>query len=253
MPWSPRAEGRPGTDGFASRYRELRRKRVSVERVATVDSPRGEIVLLRRADGTLELRVDGVFVMDTAHTESERRLAGAALEVLTGSGDVPAAGGRVLIGGLGLGFTLHEVLAEPLVNGVTVAELEPAVIDWYRRGLVPELAEDRSDPRTRLRAADVTTVLSEHASGSLDLVLLDVDNGPDYLVHTANAPVYERDFLLTCRDRLAPGGVLAIWSATHSPELEATMREVFDVLNRREIPVTLQNLRTEYHLYLGSR
>ncbi|SDP44541.1 Spermidine synthase [Actinopolyspora xinjiangensis] len=223
--------------------------RVSVERVATVDSPRGEIVLLRRADGALELRVNGVFVMDTAHTDSERRLARTALNALKTS----KGGTRVLIGGLGLGFTLHEVLAEPLVGEVTVAELEPAVIDWYRSGLVPELADDPHDRRVRLRAADVTEVLAEHANGSLDLVLLDVDNGPGYLVHTDNVTVYERDFLTTCHSRLAAGGVAAIWSAARSAELEATMRAVFETVRRSTVPVTLGTLKTEYHLYLGIR
>ncbi|MGJ7906108.1 spermidine synthase [Actinopolyspora sp. H202] len=227
---------------------------MSVERVATVDSPRGEVVLLRRADGTLELRVNGVFVMDTAHTESERMLARTALDSLPvpeseGSGQ----GARVLIGGLGLGYTLHEVLGEPLVREVTVAELEPAVIEWYRSGLVPELADDRSDERIHLFASDVTAVLAERTSGSLELILLDVDNGPGYLVHDANETVYERAFLIDCHNRLAAGGVVAIWSAAHSSELETTMREVFDTVRRHTIPVTLGSLRTEYHLYLGTR
>ncbi|SDK07295.1 Spermidine synthase [Actinopolyspora mzabensis] len=227
---------------------------MSVERVATVDSPRGEVVLLRRADGTLELRVNGVFVMDTAHTESERLLARTALDSLP----VPEAegnrhGARVLIGGLGLGYTLHEVLAEPLVREVAVAELEPAVIEWYRSGLVPELADDRSDERVYLFASDITAVLAERTSGSLELILLDVDNGPGYLVHEANETVYEPAFLTDCRSRLAAGGVVAIWSAAHSLELETTMREVFGTVRRHTIPVTLGSLRTEYHLYLGTR
>ncbi|ASU78228.1 hypothetical protein CDG81_07870 [Actinopolyspora erythraea] len=228
-------------------------RRVSVERVATVDSPRGEIVLLRRADGTLELRVNGVFVMDTAHTDSERRLARTALDALETSVSGAAGRPRVLIGGLGLGFTLHEVLAEPLVREVTVAELEPAIIDWYRNGLVPELADDPHDRRVRLRAADVTEVLAEQPSGSLDLVLLDVDNGPGYLVHTDNVTVYERDFLTTCHSRLSAGGVAAIWSAARSAELETTMRDVFETVRRSTVPVTLGTLETEYHLYLGIR
>ncbi|WP_198319549.1 spermidine synthase [Actinopolyspora erythraea] len=226
---------------------------MSVERVATVDSPRGEIVLLRRADGTLELRVNGVFVMDTAHTDSERRLARTALDALETSVSGAAGRPRVLIGGLGLGFTLHEVLAEPLVREVTVAELEPAIIDWYRNGLVPELADDPHDRRVRLRAADVTEVLAEQPSGSLDLVLLDVDNGPGYLVHTDNVTVYERDFLTTCHSRLSAGGVAAIWSAARSAELETTMRDVFETVRRSTVPVTLGTLETEYHLYLGIR
>ncbi|MDP9640407.1 spermidine synthase [Actinopolyspora lacussalsi] len=227
---------------------------MSVERVATVESPRGEVVLLRRADGTLELRVNGVFVMDTAHTESERLLARTALESLPASGTEESRhGARVLVGGLGLGYTLHEVLADPFVREVTVAELEPAVIDWYRSGLVPELADDRSDERIHLCASDVTAVLAERTSGSLELILLDVDNGPGYLVHDANETVYEQDFLANCHSGLAAGGVVAIWSAAHSEELETTMREVFDTVRRHPIPVTLGSLRTEYHLYLGTR
>src|SRR5699024_3121660 len=91
-------------------------------RVASAVSPRGEVTLHRREDA-LDLRVNGVFVMDTAETGTERALARAAL---AGSQRVD----RVLLGGLGLGFTAAEVLADPRVELVDVVEIEPAVIDW---------------------------------------------------------------------------------------------------------------------------
>ncbi|PRW64404.1 hypothetical protein CEP50_05650 [Actinopolyspora mortivallis] len=225
---------------------------MTVRRVASATSPRGETVLLRRENGALELRVNGVFVMDTLHTASERELARVALEAPAAATEEnrPLA---VLVGGLGLGFTLHEVLANPRVDRVLVAELEPAVVEWFRQGLVPELASDRFDERAHLVSEDVTALVSSQREESLDVVLLDVDNGPGYLVHSANSTVYDGWFLTECRSTLRPSGVLAVWSAAPAPELAATMRTVFDRVDHREIPVKLGTTETEYHLYLGHR
>ncbi len=219
-------------------------------RVAHANSPRGEVFLLRRAtDGALELRVNGVFVMDTVHTETERMLATSTLGAV--EGPAGSSGVRVLVGGLGLGFTLHEVLADRRVGRVVVAEVEPAVVDWHRRGLVAEVARDAADPRVDVRCGDVTAVVGELADSCLEAILLDVDNGPGYLVHDDNSRVYRRRFLADCRRTLAPGGVAAVWSSEASPDLRTTLHEVFGNVEALEIPVTLGNHATTYHLYLG--
>lgn len=221
-------------------------------RIATAHSERGEVTLLRRDDGALELRVNGVFVMDDVHTESERELArgalGAASEVSGASGRL-----RVFIGGLGLGFTLHEVLRDPAVGDVHVAEIESAVVDWYRAGLVPATAEDRFDDRVRIECGDVTGLLARYRSECLDVILLDVDNGPDYLVHLDNAEVYRGEFLAECAGKLSPGGLVAIWSSAPSDPLVETMGAVFGSVRHRIIPVTLGALESEYHLFVAHR
>lgn len=223
--------------------------------VARAVSERGETVLTRRSsDGALELRVNGVFVMDTVHTSTERLLATTTLEAYYASvgNHATTAPIRVLIGGLGLGFTLQEVLADHRVTRIRVAEIEPAIVDWHRRGLVPGTTV-AGDERVELVAGEITELVTNQAPSSVEAILLDVDNGPGYLVYAANAAVYGGDFLAACHETLSPCGVTAIWSADPAPELEAAMREVFGTVEELSIPVTLGRHPTTYHLYVGRR
>ncbi|MDR7303040.1 spermidine synthase [Haloactinomyces albus] len=225
-------------------------------RVARAVSERGEIVLTRRSgDGALELRVNGVFVMDTVHTSTERLLATTTLDAYYAAAHVRSgtAPVRTLIGGLGLGFTLREVLADRRVTRVLVAEIEPALVDWHRRGFVPDTAAAIGDERVELVTGEITDIIAEQVSSSWEAILLDVDNGPGYLVYEANAAVYRRDFLTACHRTLAPHGITAIWSADPAPELDTVMREVFAAVEELTIPVTLGGHPTTYHLYVGRR
>lgn len=224
--------------------------------VARAVSERGEVVLSRRSrDGALELRVNGVFVMDTVHTSTERLLATTTLDsYYAAAGARPeTAPMRTLIGGLGLGFTLREVLADRRVTRVLVAEIEPAIVDWHRRELIPDTAASTRDERVDLVAGEITGIIAEQASASWEAILLDIDNGPGYLVYAANAAVYRRAFLTACREALSPYGITAIWSSHPSPELDATMREIFTMVEELTIPVTLGRHPTTYHLYVGRR
>ncbi|MGH3506096.1 MAG: spermidine synthase [Nocardioidaceae bacterium] len=213
-------------------------------------SERGEAVLRRREeDGALELRVNGVFVMDTVETSSERVLARATLSTVSPDRSMLT----VLVGGLGLGYTLTEVLADPRVAYVTVAEIEPDLVAWHRRGLVPPTSPALEDPRTEIVVGDVRRVIATQPAGSLDLVLLDVDNGPAYLVYDANAAVYELPFLQACGDTLASEGVLAVWSAAEAPQLAAAIEQVFGHVDQLVAPVTLGRRETTYHVLVGRR
>jgi spermidine synthase len=120
---------------------------------------------------------------------------------------------RVLIGGLGMGFTLRAALAE-LGPGasVLVAELVPAVIRWAEGPLAHLMAGSLSDPRVSLIEADVATVIAAPAF-HFDAILLDVDNGPDGLTVPSNDRLYDAGGLARAKAALRPGGVLAIWSA----------------------------------------
>ena len=218
--------------------------------IARSVSERGEVVLRRREeDGALELRVNGVFVMDTAETASERALAQAMLATLAPDRNLLT----VFVGGLGLGFTLAEVLADSRVANVLVAEIEPELVAWHRRGLVPPTAAVLKDPRVEVAVGDVRHVLAAQPPGSLDLVLLDVDNGPGYLVYDDNAAVYEAAFLQTCHAALTAGGVMAVWSAAEAPALESEMREIFHRVDELAVPVTLGKRETTYHVLAGHR
>ncbi|SEE18349.1 spermidine synthase [Ruania alba] len=215
------------------------------ELVAERDSPRGPITLLRRGR-VLELRVNGVFVMDTAETSTERALAEAALE------RAPHAS-SVLVGGLGLGFTAAEVLTDPRVDDLLVAEIEPAVVDWLRDGTVPHGPDLLADDRVHVEVQDVADVVSKSPAESLDLALLDVDNGPEYLVHAGNAELYGTSFLASARQVLRPGGVLVVWAANRATALLESLADVFGRAEEVPLPVRLQSRAEQYWLYLATR
>lgn len=222
--------------------------------VARAESERGEVVLRERrtpdagpnATPVLELRVNGVFVMDTRETSSERGLATAALRRV----DRPRS---VLIGGLGLGFTARELLADQRVEKLVVAEIEEALVQWMRDGTVPHGPGYLADERLSVINADVRLVVAEAAPAAYDLVLLDVDNGPGYLVHDGNQGLYERDFLAQVRTALRPGGAVVVWSAAESPRLAAELEQVFGNVAPIPFDVTLQSREEQYWIYLARR
>ena len=219
--------------------------------VARSVSEHGELVLRERhpeTDGptVLELRANGVFVMDSAEHASELALADAALGVV----DRPR---RVLVGGLGLGFTLDRVLGDRRVERCDVVEIEPALVEWMRDGTIPHGRRLLADDRARIVVADVATAVAEAAPASYDVVLLDVDNGPGHLVHQANAALYREPFLTSVRERLTPGGAVVIWSAAREPELEDDLRTVFGAAEERGHDVRLQDRDDRYWLYVGRR
>ena len=213
------------------------------ETVARSTSERGDLHLRRRADGALELRVNGVFVMDDLETRSEELLATAAL-------DAQAAPGRLLVGGLGLGYTVRALLRDERVREVLVAEIEPDLVQWMRAGLVPSVLDD---PRVAVQVGDVRAVVAEQPGASLDGILLDVDNGPDFLVYDENAAIYQPDFLTTCRRVIRPGGVLTVWSSSASDDLAGAVRSTFGQCTTRPVPVDLQGRDETYYIYQAAR
>jgi spermidine synthase len=216
--------------------------------IARAESERGELVLRERrpVDGpsSLELRVNGVFVMDNVEVSTERALAREALDLVAD----PRA---VIVGGLGLGFTMHEVLADSRVELCSVVEIEQALVDWMRDGTVPDGPALLADERVNVVVADVAVALAEARPGTYDLILLDVDNGPGNLVHAGNASLYEPPALESACSALRPGGALVVWSAAEAPELEASMRDVFDEVEARAHEVKLQERDEHYWLYVA--
>ena len=216
--------------------------------VARAESERGELVLRQRRDNSgpasLELRANGVFVMDNVEFASEQALAKAALDLVDEPRDV-------LVGGMGLGFTMHQVLADQRVQRCTVVEIEEALVGWMRDGTIPHGQSMLADSRANPVVADVTLALPEAADSSYDLILLDVDNGPSFLVHESNARIYEPEFLGQARRILRPGGSLAIWSMDDAPALQRSMAAVFDTVSAQPHPVQLQDRDEKYFLLVG--
>jgi spermidine synthase len=182
--------------------------------------------------------------MDTMETRSEEALAEAALALV----EQPH---QVLVGGLGLGFTVHQVLADHRVERCAVVEIEQVLVDWMRDGTVPHGPAILADERVHVVVADLAMALTEAADASYDLVLIDVDNGPDYLVHDTNAALYEPPFLTEVRRLLRPGGVLVVWSAARSAALEKTMASVFGAAEATPYDVRLQRREEQYWLHLA--
>jgi spermidine synthase len=120
---------------------------------------------------------------------------------------------RVLIGGLGMGFTLAAVLkAVGSRARVTVAELIPEVVDWNRGPLGERSGRPLDDPRTRVHVGDVVKLLRRKRA-SYDMIALDVDNGPEGMTTSGNDWLYSESGIATAQDALKPGGILAYWSA----------------------------------------
>src|SRR5690625_2271259 len=139
------------------------------ETLARADGVAGEVVLRRRAcesdTPVYELIVNGTFLMDSAETSTERLLADVALQQSPGAK-------QVLVGGLGLGFTIAALLESPSIQMVTVAELEPLLVDWLHDDLVPGARAIMTDARVDVVVADIDDVVHSSPAGQYDVVLL---------------------------------------------------------------------------------
>jgi spermidine synthase len=141
---------------------------------------------------------------------------------------------HVLVGGLGMGFTLRAALDRlPLAARVLVAELVPAVVEWNHGPLGQLAKHPLNDPRVQIEACDVAATLRTNP-GRFDAVLLDVDNGPTALTASSNAGLYDDQGVAAVRASLTPGGVLAVWSARDDPRFARRLRTAgFDVQRER--------------------
>ncbi len=184
---------------------------------ARIPGSGGEIRLFRR-DAEYSIRVAGFELMNSRVHGSEDELAHLAMEKISGR---PAA--RVLVGGLGIGFTVAAALADlPPDGSIDVVELISVVVDWHREYLAPVAGRPLDDPRVTVTIADVAHVIGR-AGTSFDAILLDVDNGPEGLTRKPNDRLYSRNGLAATRNALRPGGILAVWSATPDEEFTARL------------------------------
>ncbi len=173
---------------------------------AEVPAHEGDVVLLKR--GTeFSIRTVGVELMNSRRHGSEDALA-----ELTCSRIKQKSCRRILIGGLGMGYTLAAALeqSEPDTR-ITVCELIPAVVGWNREHLGHLAGMPLDDPRVSIREQDVAEIIRERKS-AWDAILLDVDNGPEGLTRKTNDRLYSRTGLETSFSALRPGGILAVWS-----------------------------------------
>lgn len=183
-------------------------------------------------DGEYEIVSNGVFLADTRDGRSARLLVRAAVEAL------PRPARRLLVGGLGVGFSLAEALARAEVTTIVLVECEPAVVEWNRSFTGHRTGGTVDDPRVRCEVADLVAWLQHPRAETFDAICLDVDNGPGWVVGPGNRWLYGESGLATLCDRLDDGGVLSVWSAAEAPSFERGLQRRFRHVRRREVPVT---------------
>jgi spermidine synthase len=222
----------------------------SIQTIGRHDGPRGEVVLRRRLGADLsveELIVNGTFAMDSSDSSTESLLGELALP----SGRAR----RVLVGGLGLGYTVATISAKE-VDVIDVVEIEQCLIDWAHQGVTPTLAAVASDPRVHLYAADVQLVLDGLGDGPIgpwDAIVLDVDNGPEFLIHAENGGLYTEAGLGAAYGQLAVAGTLAIWCQGLAPTLRASLEHIAPSVGEHIIEVPRGERSFRYAIYTVSR
>lgn len=208
-----------------------------------------ELVLYRRGDAFL-IEIDTYDLMSSRVHGSEEELARQAITAL---GDRPAP--RILVGGLGMGFTLRAAL--DALDGrrgaavVVVAEVFPAVVEWNRRWLGELAGRPLDDSRTTVEVADVATLLTGRAPW--DAILLDVDNGAEALTLDRNRHLYTRAGVERLHRALAPGGVLAVWSTADDPPFADRLRRAGFAATTHRVPARAGGKGGRHVIFVGRR
>jgi spermidine synthase len=215
--------------------------------VDIADIPGGGYLTLLQCGDRYRIEFDTDELMGNSVRHSEEALATLACERL----DNPQA--HVLIGGLGMGFTLGAALAAlPVTASVTVAELVPQVAEWARGPLAHIFGNSLSDPRLILEIVDVHDVI-DRSTALFDAILLDVDNGPDALVQLANDRLYCNWGLRAAYAALRPGGILAIWSAYADQAFTERLEAAGFAVDQVDIPTNYDNEHERNVIWFAAR
>ena len=210
-------------------------------------APDGTLIALTRQDREFIILAGGKPLMSSRMHGSEQALA------TFGCKQVPAEGACVLVGGMGMGFTLRATLdILPLDASVVVAELIPAVIEWNRGPLGPLAEHPLSDRRVQIALGDVGETIRA-ASGRFDAILLDVDNGPDAFTATGNASLYNDHGLASASAALRPGGVLAVWSAWEDRKFEQRLKYAGFSVQVERVRARLKSGGPRHTIFLGRK
>lgn len=190
-------------------------------KLATSLTPDGASLALFEHDGQYLLKVNGVALMGTKNFCSEQEMAELCCR------DLPA-NARVLIGGLGFGFTLSKVLELcPADTTVDVAELLPVIVDWNREFLGEVNGKLLDDPRVNIRIGDVSQLLEQSGENRYQAILLDVDNSPKPFVQSENAGLYNRQGIAQAKAALQPKGRVVYWSAHEDRPFTQALKKAY--------------------------
>ncbi len=214
--------------------------------LARASTEAGDEILLRKRSDIYEIRFNGIELMSNIMWRSEAVLAERSLWRLRSAPEP-----RVLIGGLGMGFTLRAALDLTGPDAeVTVCELIPAIAEWNRGVLAPLADHPLRDPRVQLRVMDVMDLFAESGPG-FDVILMDTDNGPDFLVRDNNQRLYGQTGLNAVQEALRPGGIAAFWSAEISEAFEDRLNELGWDWQREDVQLPGGRVDAFHHIYLA--
>ena len=232
-----------------------------VEVLARAAGRSGELVL-RRSGAELEVIAGGTFLISSANVVSSVAVITAGLAFLKDADALRSVdrgasrpGIEALIGGLGLGYTLDAALDERRIERITVVEYEPVIVDWFRTyggRRAERLAAAETAARARILVNDVADVMRE-SLGAFDLVALDTDNGPDWLVRQSNAGLYDEAGLTLVRSTLRPGGVAVFWSPERYDWFAARLATTFSQVNEVAAHDHIGGRCLEYTMYVARR
>lgn len=205
----------------------------TVQLVERRDGPYGEVALRRRGE-CFEIIANGCFLMDSSDGRSERLMVSAALDMLE-----QPHGASLLIGGLGVGFSLAEACADPRPGRICVVEREQAVIGWHTRGSAPLrrfAGAGHTDPRARILLDDLLRYVYT-TDERYDVLCLDIDNGPGWTVTDGNQRLYAAAGLAAVERVLTDRGALSVWSAAPAPAFTQRLASRFARVQTLEVPV----------------
>jgi spermidine synthase len=216
------------------------------ESLGRTDTPEGAEMTLTRRGGEYVISTGGRTLMSSRMHGSEEALATLACQRVR-TLEEPC----VLVGGLGMGFTLRATLdVLPPDATVVVAELVAGVVEWNRGPLGPLAAHPLKDKRVRVEVGDVAATLRASAS-RFDAVLLDVDNGPGPLTAPGNAALYDNRGVAALRAALKPGGVVAVWSAWEDRKFEQRLRHAQFTVDVQRVRARLKKGGPRHVIFLG--
>ena len=197
-----------------------------IKQIATATTPDGSVLVLNERDGDFTINVDRQELMSSRRHESEVQLAKLGCHNMKRNNQP-----NVLVGGLGMGYTLRAALdmLKPAAK-ITVSELLPEVVEWNKKYLGELTDNALNDKRVTVKVGDVVELLKE-SSSCFDSILLDIDNGPAAITNIANARLYNRNGINTIINALSEKGCVAFWSSGRDKTFEKRLKK-FGLISR---------------------